>query len=319
MGLDISLLKSLKNAELKALLLAIGAKSTGTKDQLCKRLERDLYRPKIAKLAQYRRPQPSRILSIDMGIKNLGLCVSDVDLNKSDTVNAITAKLNISRWERLMLLDSDVPTRDLNADGDGAGIFSPSAMSTVACRLVQEVFMPLRPSVVLIEQQRFRSGGASAITEWTVRVNMLEAMLWALFRALKTVEHQSTSQAQPELYAVSPSRVASFWLPGLRKVEKKTKVDLVRTCISQGVLGKVKVEFGDDAAEVARGFDTSGRANRNSAVSGSARSKLDDLADSFLQASAWVAWEANRRNLIDKGIEKYLTDYCNSQEAISSS
>jgi cruciform cutting endonuclease 1 len=37
---------------------------------------------------------------------------------------------------------------------------------------------------VLIERQRFRTGGAAAIFEWTLRVNTLEAMLHAGFAAL---------------------------------------------------------------------------------------------------------------------------------------
>jgi cruciform cutting endonuclease 1 len=327
MRLDQQLLKSLKVAQLKELLVAIGAKTAGSKDELIKRLESDLYRPKIANLAQYRRPHPSRILSIDMGIKNLGLCVSDVDFAKSDAANgSITAKLRVSRWKRLTLLDPDEPNAD-DAD-DGGGSFSPAALSTVACRLVRDELLPLRPSVVLMERQRWRSGGAAAVTEWTVRVNVLEAMLWAVFRAAgpRTAGAGAGGRdgggavakeqplRQPELHAVSPARVAAFWLPGLRRVEKKAKVDLVRACIARGGLGGVEVAFGDDAAEVARGFGAVGRAKRNADGSTSPRRKLDDLADSLLQASAWAAWEANRRSLLDKGIEMYLTDCRNNRE-----
>jgi cruciform cutting endonuclease 1 len=33
------------------------------------------------------------------------------------------------------------------------------------------------PDTILMEQQRFRTMGASAVQDWTLRVNMLEAML----------------------------------------------------------------------------------------------------------------------------------------------
>ena len=78
---DQQLLKSLKVARLKELLVAVGSKTTGTKDQLCRRLEGDLYRPKLAQAAQH--GAPSRIMSIDMGIRNLGLCVADVSFARS--------------------------------------------------------------------------------------------------------------------------------------------------------------------------------------------------------------------------------------------
>lgn len=40
---------------------------------------------------------------------------------------------------------------------------------------------------MLIERQRFRTGGGAAIFEWTLRVNSLEAMLHAAFAALRGV------------------------------------------------------------------------------------------------------------------------------------
>jgi cruciform cutting endonuclease 1 len=317
--LNQQLIKSLKVAQLKELLVAIGSKTAGTKDQLSKRLESDLHRPKVAKLAQDGNPQPSRLLSIDMGIKNLGLCVADMSFGKPNTgaKPGIAARLHISRWERLTLVDADEPnTYHAEEAGDGGGgHFSPPALSAVAVRLVRERLLPLRPSSVLIEQQRWRSGGRAAVAEWTLRVNALEAMLWAAFRAARPTappavdaDDEGGDGWEPELHAVSPARVAAFWLPGLRRVEKKAKVDLVRTCAARGGLGGVEVAFGEGAVAVARGFGTSGGRAKGRAADdvASGRRKLDDLADSLLQASAWAAWEANRRSLLDEGIEIFL-------------
>ncbi|KAK4141149.1 mitochondrial resolvase Ydc2 [Dichotomopilus funicola] len=59
--------------------------------------------------------------------------------------------------------------------------FTPTTLASTTATLVQTVLLPLRPTHILIERQRFRTGGASAVLEWTVRVNQLEAMLHAAF------------------------------------------------------------------------------------------------------------------------------------------
>jgi cruciform cutting endonuclease 1 len=316
MRVDPQLLKSLKVAQLKELLAAIGSRTTGTKDQLTTRLESDLHRPKLAKLAQYRNPEPTRIVSIDMGIKNLGLCVADVSFAKSDggAGSGTTARMRVDRWQRLNLVDgANGPGAGADdAEGaDSAGGFSPAALSAVAVRLVRDELLPHRPAAVLVERQRWRSGGRAAVAEWTLRVNALEAMLWAVFRALGPSPQACVDgqrRAGPELHAVSPARVAAFWLPGLRRVEKKAKVDLVRASVARRALGAVEIGFGEDAAEVAQGFGAAGSRTRRRDVDGAVtgRKKLDDLADSFLQAGAWAAWEANRRGLLEEGAEKFM-------------
>jgi len=297
--LDKQLLKSLKVVRLKGLLVAIGSKTAGTKDQLCRRLETDLGRPKIAQAAQH--GKPSRILSIDMGIRNLGLCVADVSFARSAADRRTTASLRVSRWQRLTLVDAAADSEE----AEGGGGFSPPALSAVAARLVRDELLPLRASAALIERQRWRSGGRAAVAEWTLRVNALEAMLWAAFRALATGSGEGRC---PELHAVGPARVAAFWLPGLRRVEKRAKVELVRAGVAGGALGPVEVTFGEGAAEAARGFGEAGGRAKGQDVGGSGppeRRKLDDLADSLLQAAAWAAWEANRRSLLDGGIEEF--------------
>jgi cruciform cutting endonuclease 1 len=302
--LDKQLLKSLKVARLKELLVAIGSKTAGTKDRLCRRLETDLHRPKIVEAAQH--GKPSRVLSIDMGIRNLGLCVADVSFARSAAADRrTTARLRVSRWQRLTLVDAAAADPE---EAEGGGGFSPPALSAVAARLVRDELLPLRASAALIERQRWRSGGRAAVAEWTLRVNALEAMLWAAFRALAAERGGGGEGRCPELHAVGPARVAAFWLPGLRRVDKRAKVELVRAGVAGGALGPVEVAFGEGAAEAARGFGGAGGRAKGRDAGGSGppeRRKLDDLADSLLQAAAWAAWEANRRSLLDGGIDEF--------------
>lgn len=71
--------------------------------------------------------------------------------------------------------------------------FAPPHMAKAALALVTRRFLPLQPTHVLIERQRFRSAGQSAVQEWTVRVNMLEAMLYAVFTTLNFSSYSLSS------------------------------------------------------------------------------------------------------------------------------
>ena len=60
---------------------------------------------------------------------------------------------------------------------------------------------------ILIERQRFRSMGGSAVQEWTLRVNMFEAMLYAVLRTLR-----ETGFWHGSVHPIVPGRVVKFWL-----------------------------------------------------------------------------------------------------------
>lgn len=97
---------------------------------------------------------------------------------------------------------------------DPTNIYAPSSLCKIAFGLATE-FLQYKPNYILIERQRFRSGGAPAIQEWTVRVNMLESMLWASLETMRH-GHSITSKAQnnkfPEVLEMSPRRIGMFWL-----------------------------------------------------------------------------------------------------------
>lgn len=216
--------------------------------------------------------------------------------------------------------------------------FEPSVYALLANTFVRHIldrFSPL--DAVLIERQRYRSGSAAAIQEWTVRVNMLEAMLHAVFCCLH-------GEKSPLAESVSPSRVTRFWVDrvgekfletqkkpdrrkkkevlgeelGVEGVEmvierektyrktKLAKVSLVKEWLRSG--GVVKV--GKDAKGVAADFEPVKGRRKSKSVSGG---KLDDLADCLLQGMAWIRWEENRRRFAEGKLIPEFIPYANSK------
>ena len=316
----MSRFSSLRLAEIRPLLTSIGSRTSGTKAHLLTRLERDLRLPKLT----IRDGQPTRILSVDMGIKNLAFCVCDVQ--KHDKSNAL--ELNVLEWKKIGVLDGrGGPTSDPSDAAEES--FGPSAMSAVAWRLMREVLWPWSADTMLIERQRFRSGGSSAVFEWTLRVNMLESMIWAISRSLCA----SIASKGPEIWPVSPKQVAGFWVPSVvpedgrstitkSKIEKKQKIDLVHTWLADGTRDeKFKIDFRDGAAVTRSAFlshaQKTGKriaTKQTELLSAKSIGKLDDLADCLLQAAAWCKWEQNRNSLASSSLTP-LEGVSKSQDA----
>jgi cruciform cutting endonuclease 1 len=329
-------LSSLKAKSLQHIAFLTGRPSTGTKPQILEQLYRSL--------PHARMPQgKTRILSVDMGIRNLAYCVIDVPANRYATEE----KLHVQSWKRLDLLEKMrpeivtpllKPSLDHVADAPDSvaqavlkNSFTPSIMSKVALQVTQE-FLAHKPDIVLIERQRFRSGGGSAIQEWTVRVNTLEAMLWACFETLKASQIDPESSTFPAVHEVAPKRVASFWTaspdahqppadlfapdfspPELRvsvstakaaSTGKKEKIAVLRSWLDGS--GGVSLDFSAETEKIAAAF-VQGVKRRKSKSDGvdvadvaiERETKLDDLADCVLQGAAWVRWEENRRAIFE--------------------
>lgn len=237
-----SWLERLQSWQLKQLAFLTGLKSTGTKLEIGTVLSQSLDDLQPSSTT-------TRILSIDMGVKNLAFCLLETRQNawQSRPEQKIHSKqgqnsLRLLEWQRLDVSgrlmhshknklgsmmkvvpkatspisvplqagidDTDLPTKEQ------ANMYSPSSLSKVAYSLATE-FIKYRPDKILIERQRFRSGGAPAIQEWTVRVNMLESMIWA---SLETMHNQhmgslvKRDEAFPEVLEMSPRRIGLFWL-----------------------------------------------------------------------------------------------------------
>ncbi|KAM0711972.1 hypothetical protein Q7P35_001342 [Cladosporium inversicolor] len=331
-------LSSLKAKSLQHIAFLTGVPSTGTKSHILDQLHGSLRHARV--------PQgKTRILSVDMGIRNLAFCVIDLPANRYAT----NEKLRVQSWQRLDLLEkmrpevatplikpalehehvADAPDSVANAILKNS--FTPSVMSKVALQVAQD-FLAHKPDIVLIERQRFRSGGGSAIQEWTVRVNTLESMLWACFETLKATQNMSKSGKFPAVHEVAPKRVASFWTaspdahlppadlfapdfsPPELKVSsntaraastgKKEKIAVLRSWLDGS--GGVSLDFSAETQKIAAAFAQGVKRRKsksdNTGVADPVierETKLDDLADCVLQGAAWVRWEENRRAIFE--------------------
>ena len=332
-------LNALKSKPLQHIAFLTGVPSTGTKSHITDQLHESIHRPRLPS-------GKSRILSVDMGIRNLAYCVIDVPASLHTTGKG----LRVQSWKRLDLLGKMKPNVAMprldesgqSTESDGGeskavanaimkNSFTPAVMSKVALQVAQD-FLKYKPDVILIERQRFRSGGGSAIQEWTVRVNTLESMLWACFETMKSVKGEKEAGGFPTVYEVAPKRVASFWTgpseahlpaedlltpefspPDLRVTAvkakaagagKKEKIAVLRSWL-EGT-GGVSLEFSPETKVTAAAFATglkrrktkSGECNTTEEAVAGRETKLDDLADCVLQGAAWVRWEGNRRSIL---------------------
>ncbi|SLM40860.1 Ribonuclease H-like domain [Lasallia pustulata] len=160
--------------------------------------------------------------------------------------------------------------------------------------------------------------GGSAVQEWTLRVNMFEAMLYAVLQTF-----QSRGLWTGTVHAVAPGKVATFWLsdsdaepappaPPSRSTTAKTKtakIDIVAGWLKHHppfVLAGRTADLGRAYLRKRRGGKKATAEEKDglgAAVGAAEMGKLDDLADCLLQGMAWIRWEENRRRVLEGGLE----------------
>ncbi|KAI9749172.1 MAG: GET complex subunit get1 [Chaenotheca gracillima] len=231
MSLSRATLLSLKLPQLKHLAVQCGVNSSGTKTEIASYLLEELKVGKTSVVQHDPRKtrtgatsQTERILSIDMGIRNLAYCVLETSTKSAHESPIILA------WKRIAVVPrapSPASPRDSLEGDTKAGkkppkeSFEPSIFASHAYDLLTKILLPHTPTRILIERQRYRSMGSASIQEWTVRVNMFEGMLYAVLRTL-----QGMSEWKGTVEAVSPARVVAFWVgeDGVRSQSSATKV-----------------------------------------------------------------------------------------------
>ncbi|KAF2759727.1 ribonuclease H-like protein [Pseudovirgaria hyperparasitica] len=337
---------TLTNVNLASLCGLLGLAKSGPKPALTDRFEAGMTQPRI----QWKN-NCARILSIDMGIKNLAYCIVDVKL---ESLTQPTISLQVEKWQRFDLTKlegaSTVSTTENKSALPGQesvpdDIFYPPSLATRAYDLLKNQLLPNEPSIVLIERQHFRQANGSAVQEWTIRVNMLESMLWAVLETLNRESGSGKALPRFNAFPVAPKAVGQFWVDSStcqtestcaevgkarkkKKIEKKDKIAVVREWFSADtyvyfipprksessmtVNEPIEITFSKQAERVRNAFCAGARRKKkldDSEVTDPDldMTKKDDLADCFLQAAAWVAWEQNRLkidNLVKQGVDR---------------
>ena len=311
-------LRTCKSAQLKAIATAIGINSSGTKSLLTSHLLQHLPQGYLNDDDKIRDGPAKQhdIISIDMGIRNLAYCRLTFPKTPKPSWNGDPI---INEWARIEISKIANQSQDLE-ETKTKEAFDPETYSQHAYNLVSSFLSstPTQPTHILIERQRFRSMGGSAVQEWTLRVNMFEAMIYAV---LKTLAAQGAWQGT--VHPIAPAKVSKFWLgdrEGADEVEgkgsksaktKTAKIQLVGRWLEERRAGSTRFELEGKAEETGRAYSGKRRGGgaKGRHVDGSSKAftapqigKLDDLADCLLQGMAWIKWEQNRRLIMAKGI-----------------
>ena len=213
-----------------------------------------------------------------MGIKNLAFCVSDakVDDQGGHGKNAIKAEMHLVDWKRIDVAEeiariTSSKTVKASAQHNLSDVaqesFTPAALSNTAYVILTQILLPYYPDIILIERQRWRSSGGAAIQEWTVRVNMLEGIIWALLTSfqrnpiqipgrkdLTTAAHstpgpEASAEIPFQVFDVSPKRVGGFWMEtqespsdskSKRLIKRKDTLELAPECEIEDVVAKTR-------------------------------------------------------------------------------
>lgn len=268
-------LSALKMPALRRLSALVGLNMTGNKTTLLTQL---------ASLPPT--SSASRILSIDMGIRNLAYCVLDLPAGKRPQVLA---------WTRTAI---PIPES-----------IALQAFAAAAHTLATDLLAEWEPEYVLIERQRWRSAGGTAVQEWTIRVNTIEAMLHSTFYCL----HASEMKWDGTVESVDPGRVARLWAPERKgrttaAQVKKLKKEVVREWLRLGGVVKLGNASVERTAELVAIADTKGATKSDGTKLEAEEKKVDDLADCLLQAMAWRKWQQNRRLLLSGTLPDEMKD-----------
>ncbi|KAJ5938753.1 hypothetical protein N7466_001887 [Penicillium verhagenii] len=269
-------LPSLKSTQLQRIARATGIQSSGTKGVLLERIQSELRNYHFQAQAQAQAQaqslslsptqksqtrKPWRILSIDMGIRNLAFAFMTVDCPlskpaiqpgtmKGDDEAQIPLQIQPSipklrAWKRLSVSDGLLDLIDLTSPPQSSSpssssnpdlscitsdkeveaekqtdkdkdkekeSYSPDKYASNAYTLITTLLSTYNPTHILIERQRFRSGGSSVVQEWTLRVGVFEGMLYAILHTLCMERGiPDSAQAGVLVEGVEPKRVVGYW------------------------------------------------------------------------------------------------------------
>lgn len=331
MASTLTWLNKCKSSQLKALATAVGINSSGTKSILTSALLDHLPHPAFGEdeRSKAAAQKGHHIISIDMGIRNLAYCrmiiprgasAGNLDSGQSEYIG----RPIVHEWTRLAIAGKSQAAPEVGEvrpkEAFDSATYSQYAYDFVSTLLKDT---PLtRATHILIERQRFRSMGGSSVQEWTLRVNMFEAMLYAVF---KTFSEELGWNGT--VHPIMPAKVSKFWLgnaegasedeTGSKSAKTKTaKINLVAEWLQETGEAQQRFHLQAQAVDLAAAYlrrrlggkksgavqDKRESLHRNAVVPAEIK-KLDDLADCLLQGMAWIQWEKNRRLIMFKGFQ----------------
>lgn len=256
--LDANRLEVNKASQLKLEAALTGVAVSGTKKDLIERImvhyDTVLLDDTVTKTYT---AVPESVLSIDMGYRNLAFA-------------HISKEQKVLRWCRV----------DLDIDNHHPSQSARTVTRFVRDQLLQGISTMSTDCAIVIEKQRFRSMGGFSVLEHTLRVNMVEAMLWSALQCM----------TDPGMVkeAVSPVAVEKYWsdIKGFHSEEnqlssKKKRSELLVTKLLSN-------NYIDCNPELLNMF--------------ACEKKKDDLSDSMLQGLAWLDW----RKYTQKNVQEIL-------------
>lgn len=236
-----------KVAQLKAIAIQSGNLSSGVKAELVNRLVGHF---------EATHDEPGSIISFDLGYRNLAYC----HLNKD---------AKILDWARV---DLDLPS------------FHPSVVAPIVRQFIEDrVQANLKTTDrVLVELQRARSNGGHGVLEHTLRVNCVEAVLWAgLYEYVDKMKRPHI-----QMTALNRRTVDMLWQPQLDQIIleypdkfKKLKPGYYYKKRASMLLVEQWIET-----------DTEVQCNDHFKAMFEAEKKKDDLSDCLIQAVSWYKW-----------------------------
>lgn len=251
-----------KVAQLKEIALQSGITSSGNKPVLVERIVQHF------NITQNSKQLSSSVLSFDLGYRNLAYC-------------HLSQNADILDWARV---DLDLPS------------FHPSVIAPVVRQFIKDkVHRNLKEAdMVVVEQQRARSGGSFSVLESTLRVNCVEAVLWGgLYEAADSVKRPDIKMA-----------------PLLRQAVDKTWQLELDDVIAENPERFKKIKAGYYHKKQAGSLLVQKWLDTNTVIQCSDEfkymfeneKKKDDLSDCLIQALAWYRWERYSRSYIENFI-----------------
>lgn len=159
-----------------------------------------------------------------VGVQELSVASEDDDDNKNNNntnnaglppsafrtltrkASAATQHKSKSKSKSKTLTETQNETNTQPGNENSEKNFSPDILANNAYTLLSRLIAQYNPTHILIERQRFRSGGQTAVLEWSLRVGVFEGMLHAVLCTMRRLGHCAA-----KVWDVSPARVAQYW------------------------------------------------------------------------------------------------------------